>query len=173
MSKPRISIIVAMDRNRAIGKTTLGVGKLLWDIPVDLKRFRELTSGHPIIMGRKTFESILSYRGKALPNRTNIVITRDKNFDVSIYENTLVCHSIEEAFRQAQGKAGSEEIFIIGGGQIYSQGLPFTDRLYLTLVDGEFNADTYFPDYSDFKKKISEESGEDNGYRFKWITLER
>lgn len=167
--KPRISIIVAMDRNRAIGKTKLGVGKLLWDIPADLKRFRELTSGHPIIMGRRTFESILSYRGKPLPNRTNIVVTHDKDFK---HEGVLVCYSIEEALKKAK-EIEQNEVFIIGGGQIYNQAFPLIDRIYLTLVEGEYDADTFFPDYSDFKKVISEESGEDNGFHFRWLTLER
>ncbi len=154
-----ISIVVAVDSKRGIGKDN----KLLWNIPEDLKRFRSITSGHPIIMGRKTFESI----GRVLPNRTNIIITRDTNYTV---EGAVVVHSLEEALRQAQGQ---DEVFIIGGGQIFEQALPLVDRLYLTIVEGDFHADTFFPDYSAFRKKTFEEAGEAGEYSYTFLNLEK
>lgn len=163
MTKPRISIIVARAKNGVIG----GGNELLWRISDDLKRFKSLTSGHPIIMGRKTYLSM----GKPLPNRTNIVVTRDKNMNLS---GCIVVHSIEEAIERAEG-VDREEIFVIGGEQIYRQALPFADRIYLTQVDKEFEGDAYFPDYSDFKKVAFEESrfDEKTGLSYKWITLDR
>lgn len=167
----RVSMIVAVDKNRGIGKTTLDVGKLLWSIPADLKRFKELTMGHPVIMGRKTFGSVLSYLQKPFPGRTNIVITRNPNYK---HEGIVVVNSIKKAIDEAKKAPGNEEIFITGGGQIFEQGLPFTDRIYLTLVEGEYDADTFFPDYSAFKKVLSKEDREtSDGLKFSWITLER
>jgi dihydrofolate reductase len=169
--KKRISIIVAADKNRGIGKTTLDVGKLLWDIPEDLRRFRELTMGHPVIMGRKTFESVLSYIKKPFPGRTNIVVTRDPEYK---YEGVIVVHSLEKAIEEAQKAPGGEEVFITGGGQIFEQGLPLADRLYLTLVDGQYDADTFFPDYSEFKKVLSrEDKVTPEGIKFSWLILEK
>lgn len=162
MNDPKISIIVAMAPNRAIGQK----GKLLWSIPAELKRFKEMTMGHPIIMGRKTHESI----GLPLPGRTNIVITRDENYQS---EGVVVVHSLEEALGAAQVK-DTEEIFIIGGGEIYKEALPLADKLYLTIVEGDFpEADTFFPDYSEFKKIVSEKSEESDGYKYKFLELER
>lgn len=159
--KPTISIIAAISENRAIGKDN----KLLWHIPGDLPRFKKLTTGHPIIMGRKTYESI----GKPLPSRTNIVVTRDDSYKA---EGCVIVTSIEEAIQIAKQK-DKEEIFIVGGGQIYEQGVKFADKLYLTLVEGEYEADTFFPDYSEFKKKISEETHESEGLKYKFLELER
>ncbi len=158
----KISIIVAMDDKRGIGKGN----DLLFKIPEDFKRMKSLTSGHPIIMGRKTFESI----GRVLPNRTNIIITRDQSYAV---EGAVVVHSLEEALRQAQGKPGSEEIFIFGGGQIFKQALPLVQKLYLTLVKGDFGADTFFPDYSEFPKIIHKEEGVWGEYKFMFLDIER
>lgn len=192
MKNPRISIVVAADENRGIGKSELGVGKLLWNIPEDLKRFKELTSGHPVIMGRKTFESILSYRGKPLPDRTNIVITRNpKSLEAEFFSrftrqeftsdfkkltsSLIFCSSIEEALQQAKNIPGSEETFVIGGGQIYEQAIGRTDRIYLTLIEGKFDADTFFPDYSEFRRVVEEGDWQESaeGPRYRYITLER
>lgn len=171
MNKPKISIIVAMGPKREIGSKN----GLLWHIPAELKRFKEITTGHPIIMGRKTHESI----GRVLPNRTNIVITKDENFSS---EGAVVAHSLEEALRLACTECnrsaslaqGNDECFIIGGGQIYEQALPLADKLYLTLVEGDFpQADTFFPNYSEFKRQVFEQSGEDAGYKFKFLELEK
>lgn len=156
-----ISIIAALGKNREIGKE----GKLLWNIPEDLKRFKQLTMGHAIIMGRKTFESI----GKPLPERTNIVLSR-RNLDIP---EVLKASSIEETLAKAR-EIDREEIFIIGGAEIYAQTLPLADRLYLTLIEDQKEADAFFPVYEHlFTKKISEESRKWNGLKYAWVTLEK
>ncbi len=167
MTNPKISIIVAIDDKRGIGKNN----KLPWHIPEDLKRFRRLTSQHTIIMGRKTFESIISYTGKPLPNRINMVITRNPDFRA---EGVSINTSLEEALFEAKENEQSE-IFIIGGAQIFQQAIDMgvVDRIYLTKVEGDYDADTFFPPYTDFKKVISEESREENGIKYKFINLER
>lgn len=170
MQHPRISIVVAMGagrlHNRVIGKDN----KLLWHIPDDLKRFKQLTLGHPVIMGRKTFESIVSILGKALPGRTNIVVTRDTDWK---FDGVVVAHSLEDALTKAKEIDG-EEIFIGGGSQIYAQALPYVDRLYLTLIDDDKEGDTLFPSYEkEFTKVISEESRDWNGLRYRWLDVER
>ena len=159
-----ISIIVAVaGKKRVIGKT----GGMPWYIPAELKRFKEITMGHPIIMGRKTHESI----GKALPGRTNIIITHDQSYSA---EGCIVVHSLEEAIEQAQGELGSEEIFVMGGGQIYEQAIPLVDKLYLTYLDKEIEGDVFFPDYSEFKKKVfGSDWQEHEGMRYKFLELER
>lgn len=159
----KISLIAAIaSGNRALGKNN----RLIYHIPEDLKRFKEITSGHPIIMGRKTFESI----GMPLPNRTNIVITHDPEYYA---EETEVVHSLDEALNQAHGKPGDEEVFIIGGGQIYQEAIKLADKLYLTIIEGNPEADTFFPDYSDFKKVVSEENHEKDGLKYKFLDIER
>lgn len=166
----KISIIVAVGKNNcAIGKA----GALLWRIPDDLKRFKTLTTGHPIIMGRKTFDSI----GKALPNRTNIVVTR--NTDVKP-DGVVIAVSFEEALRLAQtlaqGDNKNPEIFIIGGGEIYRQALPLADKLYLTLVESDAEGDVFFPDWSkDFTKEVFREARIDpkTGLKYAWVDVER
>lgn len=159
MSKPLISIIVAIGKNRELGKNN----KLLWHIPADMKRFKEKTRGHAVIMGRKTFESI----GKPLANRTNIVITRNRLLH---REGVIVAYSLEEAINIAR-KHEKEEIFIIGGAQIYSQAISLADKLYLTIVKGKYDADVFFPEYTQFKKIISEEVIEDG--KVTYIEMER
>lgn len=173
-----ISIIAALDEKSGIGKK----GQLLFKIPDDFKRMKELSMGHPIIVGRKTYESI----GRPLPGRTNIVVTRD-NPSTSVRLRSLlalrtgslessdiiVVYSLNEAFNVAQESPGSEEVFIFGGGEIFKQVMEKVDRLYLTLVEGDFEADTFFPDYSEFKKVIYEKSGEYDGLRYKFLDLER
>lgn len=162
-----ISMIAAIGKNRELGKGN----ELLWHIPEDLKRFRSLTNGHPCIMGRKTFESIVAIIGKPLSNRTNIVVTRDGNWK---HEGVLSVNSIEDAIQLAKRKPGGEEVFIIGGGQIYDLGLSYSDKLYLTRIEDSKEADSFFPDYTEvFKKKISEEAGDWNGLKYTWIDLER
>ena len=161
----KINIIVAIGKNGVIGKNN----DLIWKgVPGDLKRFKEITSGHPIIMGWKTFESI----GKTpLPNRTNIVLTWDKNYKNS---DCIICSSIDEALKEAS--TFDDQIFIIGGGQIYKQTINLADRLYLTLIDASVNGDVYFPDYSDFTKVISSEdmlATEKFPHPYKFIVLER
>ena len=131
-----ISIIVAIGENNAIGKNN----QLLWHLPADLKHFKQTTSGHSVIMGRKTFDSV----GKPLPNRRNIVVTRQ---DIKI-EGCEVVKSIEEAIALCEGE---EEIFIVGGAEIYKLAMDKTNKIYLTIVHKMFDADTFFPEI-DFKK---------------------
>ncbi|MBI4094125.1 dihydrofolate reductase [Candidatus Kaiserbacteria bacterium] len=168
MKKQVVAAVVAIGRNRELGKGN----KLLWKIPDDVQRFRDLTKGHPLIMGRKTFESILSYRGSPLPDRTNIVITRDPDWK---YEGVIVTHALEDALRAAKEAPGSEEIHIGGGAEIYKEALPMIDKLYLTLIDAEApDADTFFPPYEqEFTKKVFEDSHEWNGIKYKYVDLER
>lgn len=158
----KISIISAIaKKNRAIGKNN----QLLWDIPEDLAHFRRVTSGHPVIMGQNTLNSI----GRPLPNRLNLVLNNIEHVS-NIGCETFA--SIPDAIKRAK-EVDNEEIFIIGGGMIYKQTIDLADRLYLTLIDGEYDADTFFPDYSTFKKVVSEEPGESNGYKYKFVVLER
>lgn len=159
----KVNIIAAIGQNRELGNNN----QLLWHLPEDLKRFKELTASHPVIMGRKTFESIPA-KFRPLPGRTNIVITR--NSENNLGEGVLIANSLAEAIKQAEQSTSSDEIFIIGGGQIYTQGLPLADRLYITLIDKSFpEADVFFPEYQNvFTKKVSrkENKGEDFNYTF-------
>ncbi len=157
----KINIIAALGKGRAIGYKN----DLLWKIPADLKRFKALTTGHPIVMGRKTFESI----GRALPGRINIVVTRNTDWR---FEGTVVTESLEQALEKAA--EANDEIFIIGGGEIYAQALPRADRLYLTLIEDEKEGDIFFPEYErDFTKMTYHEDLEHDGLKYKWITLEK
>lgn len=159
--KPTISIIVAAAQNRAIGRNN----KLLWHIPEDLKRFRKLTLGHPVIMGQKTFESI----GRPLPKRTNIVLSKNRYF---LAHGCIVCHSFNQAVKIAKQK-DNQEIFIIGGGEVYRQAIGIADKLYLTLVQGSYEADTFFPDYSQFQKVIRQRKGKAKDISYTFLELER
>ena len=174
----KISAIAVVTKNRVLGKDN----KLLFHVPGDLPRFKKITSGHPVIMGRKTFES-KEINKKALPSRLNIVITRDPSYRA---EGVNVCSSVEEAIEKgkkaesnppssAQGglRRGEGEIFIIGGGQIYKEAWPYVDKLYLTVVDTVEEGDTYFPDYSDFKKVVFREEHEEKGLKYTFLELER
>ncbi len=162
-----ISIIAALDSKNGIGKDN----KLLFKIPEDFKRMKSLSTGHPIIMGRKTFESI----GRLLPGRTNIVITHNASLQGDAWERNglKVVGSIEDALSVAKSSEGNDEVFIFGGAQIFEQILPKVDRLYLTLVEGDYGADTFFPDYSEFKKVISEVDGQFENLKYKFLDLER
>lgn len=157
-----VSIIVAIAENGVIGDKNA----LLWNIKEDMRRFRTTTTGHPVIMGRKTFESI----GRPLPKRTNVVITRGD----SSFEGCKVAHSIEEAIAMFQQE---EEIFIIGGAQIYKQAMPLADKLYLTIVHRPYEGDTSFPeiDYTEWRELHREEfaRGEEYDGSFTFIDLER
>ena len=165
-----ISVIAAMDEKRGIGKNN----DLLFRLPADFGRMRKLTRGHPLVMGRKTFESI----GRILPDRTNIVITRDPQRvrNVSFYSPEVkIARSLTQGIELARKSPGNDEIFVFGGGEIFKEAVEkgIADRLYLTIAEGDFGADTFFPDYPQFKKIISEEEGESNGIRYKFIDLER
>lgn len=152
-------MIAALSRDRGLG---LGPD-LLWWIPDDLKRFKEITTGHPVIMGQTTYESI----GKPLPNRTNIVLSLDEELEIP---GCIVAHSLPEAFKEA--KKHHEEVFVIGGGSIYKQALPYADKLYLTLIDGEKEADVFFPEYEHlFTKELSREDRTYEDIHYSWVTL--
>lgn len=159
--KHKLSIIAVIGKNRELGKDN----RLLWNLPDDLKRFRALTKGHPVIMGRKTFQSI----GHPLPDRDNIVLSSDWSFS----PEGVVVRTLDEALEHAKKSPGSEEIFIIGGGSVYAQVIDRADRIYLTVVDATADADTFFPDYSRFTRVISQETHSDNGYRYTYFVLEK
>lgn len=163
--KAKVCIVVALSKEkRAIGKK----GGLLWHLSDDLKRFKKLTLGHPVIMGRKTFDSIVSYIGGPLPGRTNMIVSR-QNLCI---DGAFVYDSLEKALEAARA-IETDEIHIGGGSEIYTQALPHVDRLYLTLVDDEPDADTFFPEYDEFTNVIERESHEENDIRYEWVTLER
>lgn len=156
-----ISIIAIIAKNRAIGFQN----KLLYNIPEDMLHFKKITTGHTVIMGENTFHSM---NDQPLPNRVNIILTMDNNFKA---ENCLVAHSLKESIELAKAQ-NSEEIFFIGGGQIYHQALPLADKLYLTIVDDEpARADTFFPDYSEFKNIIKTEKKESSGYKYSFVEI--
>jgi len=133
MPKPTLSIITAMDNNRLIGKNNA----LPWNLPEDLAFFKKTTLNKPIIMGRKTFESI----GRPLPGRTNIIISRNKDYHV---DGCIVLDSIKSVLHYCKN---DEEIMLIGGASLYKQWLPYADQIYITLIDDEFEGDAWFPDY--------------------------
>lgn len=160
-----ISLIVAMDEKRGIGKA----GKLPWRLSSDLKRFRELTMGHHMIVGRRTFESI----GKPLPDRQMIVVTRNASFKP---DGCLVAASVQAALALAQER-GETEVFVIGGAEIYAQTLDVTDRVYLTHVHAEVDADTFFPELKHGgwveKESSCQPADEKNQFAFTFKLLER
>lgn len=158
-----VSMVVAISENNAIGKDN----QLLWYLPRDLRHFKTITSGHTVIMGRKTFDSV----GRPLPNRRNIVITRTKDLEI---DGAEVVNGLEAALRLCEAE---DEVFIVGGAEIYKQAMPHTDRIYLTVVHERFEADTYFPEIDmDIWKETASEShqpDEKNNLAFTFSTLER
>ena len=170
----KVSAIWAQAKNRVIGKNN----DIPWYLPADLKYFKKLTLNHHIIMGRKTYESI----GKPLPKRTNIIVTRNPFYIVS---NCIVTHSIDEALELAQ-ENGEDEVFIIGGSEIYKQAMPYLDCIYLTQVDKEIDGDTYAPELDETEWELKNQidhlpdlssegtkTGSKNEYAYSFITLER
>jgi len=160
-----ISIIVAIAENRVIGNKNA----LPWKLPADMEHFRKMTAEKPIIMGQKTFESI----GKALPGRTNIVLTLDKSFKAA---GCVVAYSIEEALEIVREKR-DEEVMVAGGVSVYKQFLPIADRMYLTLIEGDFEGDAFFPefDWANWQEieRIENEPNKENPYKYTFLTLER
>ena len=158
-----ISLVAAMGRNRVIGKDNA----LPWKLPADMNRFREVTMGKPVIMGRKTFESI----GRALPNRTNIIITRDADFRA---DECIIVHSPEEALAAAKN---AQEVMVIGGSSIFEQFLPMAHRMYLTMIDEDFEGQTLFPAFNSTEWHETERRAfmpdEKNRYSYTFLTLER
>jgi len=152
--------------DRAIGRNN----ELLWHVPADLKRFKELTLGHPIIMGRKTFESILEILGKPLPGRTNIVVTRDRSYKP---KGVKVAHSLPEAITLAESEK-PREIHIGGGADMYRQTVPLAARLHITWYDDQKEADSFFPAFNDnftIAKKYPPQ--EHKGLKFQWVDYVR
>ena len=148
-----VSLIVAYDRNKLIGKD----GKMPWFIDGELRRFRELTTGNVVIMGRKTIEAI----GKPLPNRVNIVISRDKNYD-----GCIMARSFDEAMEKA--RETGLEIYITGGSTVYAPAIDIVDKMYITEIDAEYEGDTYFPDFdeNDFIRTVDEVITEPGPYKY-------
>ncbi len=164
-----LSLICAMDENLVIGRNN----SLPWHLPEDLKYFKQTTMGNSIIMGRKTYESI----GKPLPGRTNIIVSRNREYEV---ENARVVNSLSEAIELAENIAfidGSLEAFVIGGAELFEEALTLVNRLHLTMVHAEVDGDTWFPDFevSDFNEVSREyfEADEDNPYDYSICVLER
>ena len=164
-SFPILSAIFAMDENRLIGNKN----QLPWRMPADLKHFKTITSGHPILMGRKTYESI----GRPLPNRTNIIITRDANYQAP---GCRVVTSIDQALQIAAAD-NKQEIFIIGGAEVYKQSLPLVNKLYITIIHHQFEGDAYFPELNRAEwQEVSCEKHEadaDNIYPYQFLRWER
>jgi dihydrofolate reductase len=157
-----VTIVVAIAENYAIGKHN----QLLWHMPADLKHFKQITSGHTVIMGRKTYDSV----GKPLPNRRNIIITRQ---DITI-PGCEVVKSVDEALALS---VNEKEVFIVGGAEIYKLAMDKTDRVYLTIIHHLFDADSFFPeiDYMEWKEVSREDhpADEKHKYAYSFITLER
>ncbi|MDA2937495.1 dihydrofolate reductase [Acidobacteria bacterium AH-259-A15] len=159
----RLSIIAAVSANQVIGRNNT----IPWRLPADLKRFKSLTMGHHLLMGRKTFESI----GRPLPGRTTVVITHRNDYAP---KGVLVAHSLNEAVKMA---SGDDEVFIAGGAQIYRQTLARATRLYLTLIHEEFEGDTYFPEINEsdwlLSSKDAREPDEENPYRYSFLVYDK
>ncbi len=160
-----ISIIVAVANNNVIGKDNT----LIWHLPADMKFFREKTTGHVIITGRKNYESIPE-KFRPLPNRTNIIITRQKDYNAT---GAIVCNTIENAITKAK-ELNDTEIFIIGGAEIYKQSLHLADKIYLTQIKHTFEGDAFFPeinlnDWTEIERKTGE-TDEKNNYPHDFIT---
>jgi dihydrofolate reductase len=162
---PTIAAIVAMSENRVIGHDN----HLPWYLPADLKHFKTLTTGHPILMGRKTYESI----GRPLPNRTNIIITGNSAFKAP---GCVIIHSMDEAIEYAIS-SGNDTIFIIGGANVYQQCLPYVSRIHLTVVHHTFVGDAFFPEINlnEWKEITSDthKADENNEYSYTFSVLER
>ena len=162
----RISMIAAMTRSRVIGADN----DMPWHLPADLKHFKSITLGKPVIMGRKTYESI----GRALPGRKNIVVTGQSDYHL---DDATVVDSTEAAIAEA-AKETDEEVMIIGGGRIYQTFLADAQRLYLTFIDADIEGDTYFPDYAEIAtwREVSRDhrpSDDKNAYSLSFVTLDR
>lgn len=165
-SRPAISFVVAMDRNRLIGAG----GGLPWRLPDELRRFKEITMGHAVLMGRKTYEGI-PRKFRPLPGRTNIVLTRQEAYDAP---GCIVVHSIEEALAAVDP---DQELMVIGGAALFAELMPVVDRIYLTQIDGEYEGDVYFPviDFSQWRAVAREDHPQDDRHdnAFSFLMLDR
>ena len=156
-----------MSQNRVIGRDN----DLPWKLPDDMKFFQRTTKGHVVIMGRKNYDS-LPPNYKPLPNRTNIILTRQAGF---IAEDCIVCDNLEDALKYSRNE-GEQEVFVIGGGQVYEQALDQSDRIYLTEIDAEIEGDTFFPELNDSWKEVKRENhstDERHKYSFDFVTYEK
>ncbi len=169
MNKPSIHLVAAMTRDRVIGHN----GAMPWHLPRDLKHFKEVTLGHPVVMGRKTFESIIQSLGKPLPGRLNVVISRS---NPTVPEGVMVYPSIDEALSALAGR-DEEVVDVIGGGEIYALTLPMADRLYLTLIDAKIEGDTWFPVMDERHWQVSDTqthpADEANAYAMTFVTFDK
>jgi dihydrofolate reductase len=162
---PRISLIAAMARNRSIGIDN----RLPWHLPADLKRFKALTMGHPMVIGRRTYDSV----GRALPGRTTIVVTRQPGWSAP---GVIVAHTLDEALDEAV-RLDREEVFVGGGQEIFRLALNRADRIYLTVIDRDFSGDTFFPEFDESAWRIVEREDhpptEARPYAFSFVTYEK
>jgi dihydrofolate reductase len=156
-----LSLIVATAKNRVIGLNNT----LPWHLPEDLKRFRALTTGHHIIMGRKTYDSL----GRLLPGRTTVIVTRNQSYKV---EGAIVVHSLEDAIAAC---SNDQEVFLIGGAELYKDGLKLADKLYVTEIDAEFEGDAFFPEFnlSEWSAGEMETHTSTNGLGFRYLIYQR
>ncbi|MEL7146081.1 MAG: dihydrofolate reductase [Bacteroidota bacterium] len=165
----QISMIAAIGSNRELGKDN----DLIWHLPDDMKFFKQATNGHAVIMGRKNYESIPP-KWRPLPNRLNVVLTTNQTYS---NQDVVVCHHLEDAIEVAKAQSDKEEIFIIGGGQIYELGLAYATRIYLTEIHGTFDADVFFPEFD--RNEWQEMSrrhhpvDEKHQYSFDFVTYEK
>ena len=160
-----ISIIVAVAENGVIGKK----GAIPWHLPADLKHFKEVTMGHTVIMGRVTFESIIDFLGKPLPNRKNIVVSSQTFSDYDV--------EVVSSFQEAKEKTNNEEMFVIGGSRLYAEALPEARKLYLTRVHENIEGDVMFPEFDENDWKLVDEEkhkkDDKNKYDYSFLTYER
>lgn len=186
MNKTIISLIAALSENRVIGKDN----RVPWRIPADLQRLKSLTLGKTVILGRKSYDSMIEYyskSGREMPGKIYIVVTQNQDYTPARNQDVVV-HSIDEAMEKASSFASTfakamadkkasadkkEEVFAIGGQQIFEQILPSADRLYLTVVHTSVDGDAYFPEYADFKNVVFQEDRESDGYSYTFYTLEK
>lgn len=156
-----INIIVAVSKNGVIGKEN----QLPWYLPEDLKHFKQLTTGNVVVMGRKTHESI----GKSLPNRLNVILSRDSRWSNPLGDNCVVCYSVEEVLERFKYR----DLFIIGGSEIYKQFLPHANKIFLTSIEKDFDGDAYFPNLQEDWVENKRETFENSEYSFHFIELSR
>ncbi|HCQ20322.1 MAG: dihydrofolate reductase [Aphanizomenon flos-aquae MDT14a] len=164
---PLISLIAAISENRILADSTKEHihGGIPWNIPSDELYYRQKIRRHPVIIGRKSYSTF----NKPIRNCTTIILTKNPNFQAF---GCVVLHSLPEAIAWAK-MSETEEIFIAGGGQIYTEAIKFADRLYLTIIEGNFVGDIYFPEFADFGKFIKEKKMQENGFQFKFVEIER
>ena len=161
MKHPRLSLIVAMARNRVIGIDNT----LPWHLPEDLKHFKDLTMGHHIIMGHKTYDSI----GRPLPGRTTVIVTRDPGYTMA---GCLIAHSLDEAVKLSEG---DDEAFFVGGSSLYEQALPLADRLYITEIQADYEGDAHFPEFdrAHWRETARERKTSANGLVHDFVVYDR